>query len=92
MSSKVGSELRFGSEMVRADDDLDDDDEDDDDDNDGDAKDDDDDDNDDDGDDGTRLIENDDVSWQPGLRMVENYIKYVNFERPLAAWAKNDRK
>ena len=43
MSSKVGSELRFGSEMVRADDDLDDDDEDDDDDNDGDAKDDDDD-------------------------------------------------
>ena len=31
---------------------------------------------------GTRLIENDDVSWQPGLRMVENYIKLLILNVP----------
>ena len=32
------------------------------------------------------------VSWQPGLRMVENDAKFLDFERLMAAWNPNHRK
>ena len=31
------------------------------------------------------------VSWQPGIRMIENDAKFVDLERLLAAWAQNDQ-